>query len=118
MGRGALSPLSFLLRPVLSFRLDFTVWALRRRPNNIVDRWDGSTYRRVVLLDGEPAQVEIAQIGTLDSPILRVGLSSTELGLNAKSTIKALVDRMLGLRTDLTDFYNLATGPQKLRFLR
>jgi len=118
MGRGALSPLSFLLRPVLSFRLDFTVWALRRRPNNIVDRWDGSTYRRVVLLDGGPAEIEIAQTGTLDNPILRVSLSCTELGSNAKATVKAIVDRMLGLRTDLTDFYNLAAGPQKLRFLR
>lgn len=118
MGRGVLSRLSFLLRPVPPFRLDFTVWALRRRANNIVDRWDGSTYRRVVLLDGEPAEVEIAQIGTLDNPILRVSLSSTELRLNAKSTVKALVVRMLGLRIDLTEFYNLGTGPQKLRFLR
>ncbi len=38
-------PDSFVLEPVSPFRLDLTVWALRRRPDNVVDRWDGRTYR-------------------------------------------------------------------------
>lgn len=95
MGRGALSRNSFLLRPAPPFRLYLTVWALRRRPNNIVDGWDSSTYRRMVLLNLELAQIEINQIGTSDNPTLRVSVSRTELRLNAKSTIKALVGRML-----------------------
>ena len=32
---------SFLLEPLSPFRLDLTVWVLRRRPDNVVDRWDG-----------------------------------------------------------------------------
>jgi hypothetical protein len=30
------------------FRLDLTVWALRRRSINETDRWDGSEYRRTI----------------------------------------------------------------------
>lgn len=29
------------VEPVPPFRLDLTVWALRRRPDNLFDRWDG-----------------------------------------------------------------------------
>jgi DNA-3-methyladenine glycosylase II len=32
---------SFVLEPIPPFRLDLTVWTLRRRPDNIIDRWDG-----------------------------------------------------------------------------
>ena len=42
----------FMLEPVPPFRLDLTAWALRRRPANIVDRWDGGAYRRAVKVDG------------------------------------------------------------------
>ena len=45
-------PLQFTIRPVPPFRLDLTVWALRRRARNLVDRWDGTTYRRVVVVSG------------------------------------------------------------------
>lgn len=45
-----LAPISFPLEPVPPFRLDLTAWALRRRPANIVDRWDGVVYRRAVKL--------------------------------------------------------------------
>ena len=40
----------FFLEPKAPFRLDLTAWTLRRRPENIVDRWDGQTYRRVLTL--------------------------------------------------------------------
>ncbi len=51
--------LTFSLEPVAPFRLDLTAWALRRRAENIIDRWDGSTYRRVLILEGLPVEVEI-----------------------------------------------------------
>jgi len=45
----------FTLRPLPPFRLDLTAWALRRRSRNLIDRWDGTTYRLVVALeDGRP----------------------------------------------------------------
>jgi hypothetical protein len=45
-----MSRTTFHLEPVPPFRLDLTVWTLRRRPDNAVDRWDGQTYRRVLHL--------------------------------------------------------------------
>lgn len=39
------------LKPAPPFRLHLTVWALRRRPDNIVDRRDGRTYCRVLVSD-------------------------------------------------------------------
>jgi len=36
------SEISFCLKPRAPFRLDLTVGALRRRPNNAIDLWDGS----------------------------------------------------------------------------
>ena len=62
------SPLQFSVRAVPPFRLDLTVWALRRRPRNLVDRWDGVTYRRVVVLNGRAMEVAFR---TLDpSPVI------------------------------------------------
>jgi DNA-3-methyladenine glycosylase II len=55
---------SFELRAVSPFRLDLTAWALRRRPENQVDRWDGITYRRVVLLQSRPAEISVSQKGS------------------------------------------------------
>jgi hypothetical protein len=40
-----------------------TVWALRRRALNEVDAWDGSTYRRVFVLDQTPVDVVVTQHG-------------------------------------------------------
>jgi hypothetical protein len=40
----------FAIRPVPPFRLDLTVWTLRRDPRNEIDRWDGRQYHRVRLI--------------------------------------------------------------------
>jgi hypothetical protein len=39
---------SFIIAVRPPFRLDLTVWALRRRPINEADRWDGSVDRRTI----------------------------------------------------------------------
>ena len=52
-----------ILRPVPPFRLDLTVWALRRRARNAIDRWDGTTYRRVVTLGRRPTELAVRQEG-------------------------------------------------------
>ena len=55
-------PTCFTLEPAPPFRLDLTAWALRRRPANIVDRWDGVAYRRAVKQDETVAEVEVRQV--------------------------------------------------------
>jgi DNA-3-methyladenine glycosylase II len=62
-------PTRFTLEPVQPFRLDLTTWALRRRPGNILDRWDGVTYRRAVKLDSIVAEVEVRQTGRRRRPV-------------------------------------------------
>jgi hypothetical protein len=56
---------TFELKPVPPFRLDLTVWTLRRRAHNIVDRWDGATYRRVLTLPSGPVEVAVTQVAPL-----------------------------------------------------
>ena len=68
------------LEPVPPFRLDLTVWALRRRTDNLIDRWDGSTYRRVVVLDNEPVEVAVTQTGPPDRPKLQVAATGSVSG--------------------------------------
>ena len=61
-----------MLRPIPPFRLDLTVWALRRRPRNLIDRWDGTTYRRVIVMEGRPTELAVRQTGSSAAPRLIV----------------------------------------------
>lgn len=51
----------FTLHPVAPFRLDYTVFALRRRSKNNVDLWDGQRYTRLLVIDNVPVKVVIEQ---------------------------------------------------------
>ena len=57
-----------VLRPVPPFRLDFTVWALRRRQRNLIDRWDGSRYQRAIVIEGRAIELTVHQRGLATSP--------------------------------------------------
>ena len=35
------------------------MWALRRRERNQIDRWDGVTYRRVIVVEGRATELAI-----------------------------------------------------------
>jgi DNA-3-methyladenine glycosylase II len=109
---------SFVLRPRPPFRLDLTVWALRRRGRNRVDVWDGR-YRRALMVGGAPVAVEIVQDGSPEAPVLAVTASaSTPLTEARTSAIAGTVERMLGLGTDLGPFYRLADADPRLRRLK
>ncbi len=98
---------SFKLKPVAPFRLDLTVWALRRRKDNLVDRWDGRVYRRLFILEGRALDVEVVQSGSSDKPWLNVEVSA-ETSLDVEKALAATLDRMLGTKKDLSEFYQLA----------
>jgi DNA-3-methyladenine glycosylase II len=101
------APTRFVLEPVPPFRLDLTAWALRRRPANIVDRWDGGAYRRAVKLDGTIAEVEVRQTGSPDAARLHVSVTTgmTIDRPRVQSEITATLGRLLGLDVDLSEFY-------------
>ena len=65
-----MSRIAYSLKPVPPFRLDLAVWVLRRRPENLIDRWDGSCYRRVLALGDSPVEVAVTQTGPPETPRL------------------------------------------------
>jgi DNA-3-methyladenine glycosylase II len=109
------------LGPVPPFRLDLTVWTLRRRPDNAVDRWDGQTYRRVLPLPAGPVEVAVTQVGPPAAPRLRVAVAGEPLRSPVRAAVTAALERLLGLRIDLAGFYRFAArqrhlGPLARRF--
>jgi DNA-3-methyladenine glycosylase II len=108
---------TFVLRPVPPFRLDLTVWALRRRLRNLIDRWDGTTYRRVIVLEGRPTELAVRQRGSSAAPRLIVTATPRPQTLLGRRQVRSDVDRMLGLRIDLTDWYHMAADDARLRAL-
>lgn len=105
---------NILLRPVPPFRLDLTVWALRRRPDNAVDRWDGQTYRRVLNLPAGPGEVVVMQVGPPEAPRLRVAVEGQPLRAPVRAAVVSALERLLGLRIDLAAFYRFAAHQGRL----
>lgn len=106
---------SFTLEPVPPFRLDLTVWTLRRRPDNQVDRWDGRTYRRVLVAAGEPLEVAVTQLQSPGRIRLRVSLSGASLTSDLQACVTAALERLLGFRLDLQEFYRFGGRDEFLK---
>jgi len=111
--REGASPL--VLRPVPPFRLDFTVWALRRRQRNLIDRWDGSTYQRVIVMEDRAIELTVRQRGSATSPSVIVATNPPPRTLLERRRIRIAIDRLLGLRIDLTGWYRMAASDARLR---
>jgi DNA-3-methyladenine glycosylase II len=111
----------FSLNPRPPFRLDLTVWALRRRPDNQVDDWDGETYRRALALggklDGKVVEVAVMQTGLPDAPRIQARVSGARPTSGVKSAVTEALDRLLGLQVNLSGFYRLAAGDRRLKLL-
>ncbi len=105
------------LRPIPPFRLDLTVWTLRRRARNRIDRWDGLTYRRVIVVRGRATELTVRQEGPSTGPRLIVTATPSLRTPSERELVASVVDRLLGLRIDLEEWYRLAEGHQRLRAL-
>jgi len=106
---------TLVLRPVPPFRLDLTVWALRRRQRNLIDRWDGSTYRRVIVIEGRAIELAVRQRGPVASPSVIVTTDPPPRTLLERRRIRTAIDRLLGLRIDLSGWYRMAASDARLR---
>jgi DNA-3-methyladenine glycosylase II len=106
--------LHFPIIPAPPFRLDLTVWVLRRRSTNRIDSWDGKTYRRAMLLDGNPALVRVEQEGTAYSPKLNVTVACDRPSTTIEETTTTALDRLLGIHVDLSGFYKMSAGDKIL----
>ena len=103
----------FSFRPMAPFRLDLTVWALRRRSMNAVDTWDGTTYCRVLTVRDKPMLVAVTQRGKK----LDVTVTGRHLSPAVKQTASNTVERLLGIREDLSAFYEFSFRDTRLHEL-
>lgn len=106
-----------VLRPAPPFRLDLTVWALRRSPANRIDDWDGKTYRRVLAAGDRPVEATVVQTGPSDHPEIQVRLEERAIGAKREEEIIDTLGSMLGCDVDLTEFYRLASAYEPLDLL-
>jgi DNA-3-methyladenine glycosylase II len=98
----------FRIAPQPPFRLDLSVWALRRRPGNAIDRWDGTSYRRALALTH--TAVEFSVTRAAETPYLAVALSGSRVSHALETDVRSSIERMIGLRVDLSSFYRMAAG--------
>jgi DNA-3-methyladenine glycosylase II len=103
------------MKPMPPFRLDLTAWALRRRPENAIDRWDGRTYRRSLRVNGQAVEVAVYQSGDSEAPQLEVQVTGRDLTALHEHSARALLERMLGVHSDLNPFYRLASRSRRLQ---
>lgn len=105
------------LRPRPPFRLDLTVWALRRREQNQIDSWDGRCYRRALLLDDGPVEVAVRQAGRSSAPRLEVSVNRARPTVANDALVGIALGRLLGLEVDLSGFYARVQRDRALRDL-
>ncbi len=100
------------------FRLDLTVWALRRRPHNTIDVWDGTTYTRTLVAGAVPVLVAVRQEPGGESERVRLGVEVRRRGEALSGAgvaeVRRTLCRMLGLGVDLAGFYELAAADERL----
>jgi DNA-3-methyladenine glycosylase II len=103
-----------IIRAIPPFRLDFTVWALRRRPRNAIDRWDGTTYRRIVMIGRRVTELAIRQSGSPAVPRIIVTATPSLRTLSDRRQVASIVERLLGLHIDLSEWYRVAHRDRRL----
>lgn len=109
---------AFELEPLTPFRLDYTVWALKRRSVNLVDAFNGGVYSRLEVIDEQPVGVEITQKGSAGEARLSVRLvCSHSASGGVEEEVEKRVIRLLGARLNLAEFYRMARGDPRLSVL-
>ena len=104
-----MSSSTFELAVFPPFRLDLTVWALRRRATNNVDLWSVNHYSRIIVFDNDTIKIDISQKNKGDGPILQVTLNGqADIDDETVESVSSLVKTMLGLTVDMRPFYALA----------
>jgi DNA-3-methyladenine glycosylase II len=71
----------------------------------------------VLVLDGRPVETAVVQQGKPDGPELSITATGLQLSSGTGSTLAALLERMLGIRMDVSGFYRLAQNDTQLEYL-
>lgn len=83
----------------------------------MIDRWKDQAYHRVMVFEGKPVEVEVAQNGSIHKPVLHVIATAETTIPGLKSSITHALERTLGLRIDLSKFYEFAKSERTLNEL-
>lgn len=105
---------AFIIYPIPPFSLEYTVWALRRRNKNLIDRWGDKRYTRLFVIDNKPIKVLLEQNGTINDPEILVSTNKNITNV-AQEKITKLLELMLCLKRDLHDFYNISNQDPHLK---
>lgn len=98
-----------LIVPDAPFRLDLTVWALRRTPGNRIDAWDGRRWQRSLLIGDAWVSIEVEQTGPVDMPVLAVRCIGVDLDDAAQvRTLECLLRATLGIDRSMDGFAHRA----------
>lgn len=122
-GRGGIAPaqaasderLTIRIKPVPPFRLDLTVRVLQRHPANLIDRFDGTTYRRALIIQGRPVSMTVIQTAPPERPMLEVTVKGPHLPPITRCRTMSALQRLLGLTCCLDAFDRVAADDAMLR---
>ena len=89
--------LTIRIKPVPPVRLDPTVRVLRRHPANLIDRFDGLAYHRVLIIQGRPVSVTVIQTTPPERPMLEVTVKGHPVAPIARCWTMSALQRLLGL---------------------
>lgn len=104
----------FILSVLPPFRLDLTVWTLRRRQKNLIDQWSGKQYIRVFVVNGKTAQATVEQKN--DTQLVVTTRSESKI-VGIEKIMTDIIKRMLGTDKNLEAFYGLAAQDKYLKTL-
>lgn len=98
------------------FDLRLTVEALRRRPSNLVERYEDGEYRRLLWLEGQHRVIAVRQdqVGTAT---VRARALDGMLTPTARTLAMHCVERMLGLNLDLAPVWRRIGADARLTLL-
>jgi DNA-3-methyladenine glycosylase II len=105
------------VRPLPPFRLDLTVWTLRRRARNEIDRWDGTTYRRIIVINGRPTELAVRQEGPMKASRVVVTATPSLRTRLERGQVRSLITDLLGLGVDLSGWYRMVRADRRLHEL-
>jgi DNA-3-methyladenine glycosylase II len=107
----------FSIEPSPPFRLDLTAWALRRRPHNEVDRWDGHAFRRALPFGEGAMALAVTQAGPPDTPRLEINLRGDTIDRGAEGQARQTLERLLGLGANPSGFATMGSSEPSLEGL-
>ena len=109
-----LRTVAFSIVPLSPFRLDLTVWTLRVVRTIRPIAGTEEPIRRILVLDGKPLEIAVTQTEPPESPRLYVSIIGAGIDSEVEKPVTSFLERMLGLRADLSGFYDFAFHQRKL----